>query len=81
MIEAQIKESLIKLQDAIAQADADQIKRSMAFIDGAVLEHKREIHPQLKHFLKNRSYVKALAYLNEEKEIPKGRCSGRTDFS
>ncbi len=81
MIETQIKESLVKLQDAIAQADADQIKRSMAFVDGALLEHKREIHPQLKHFLKNRSYMKALAFLNEEKEIPKGRCGGRKDFN
>lgn len=81
MIETQIKESLVRLKDAIALADADQIKQSMAFVDGVLVNHKREIDPQLKHFLKNRSYMKALAFLNEEKEIPKGGCGGRKDFS
>lgn len=81
MIEAQIKESLVMLKDAIASSDAEKIKTSMAFIDGALGEHRRDINPQLKHFLKNRSYMKALAFLDGEQDIPKGRCGGRTDFS
>lgn len=81
MIETQIKESLQTLKDAIAAADADLIKRSMGDIDETLSTHRREIHPQLKHFLKNRSYMKALAFLNEEKDIPKGKCAGRKDFS
>lgn len=81
MIETQIKESLTKLKDAIAQADATQIKQSMAFVDGALVENRSELDPQLKHYLKNRSYMKALAFLQDEKDIPKGRCGGRKDFS
>ncbi len=81
MIETQIKDSLLKLKDAIADADAEQVKRSIGFIESALQEHRRELRPQLKHFLKNRSYMKALAYLQEEKDIPKGRCSGRKEFS
>ncbi len=81
MIETQIKESLAKLKDAIAAADAEQIKQSIASVDAALAEHRREINPQVRHFLKNRSYMKALDFLNEEKDIPKGRCGGRKDFS
>ncbi|WP_224772620.1 hypothetical protein [Pelagicoccus enzymogenes] len=81
MIETQIKESLQKLKEAIDSADAAGIKQSMGEIDGALIEHRREIHPQLKHFLKNRSYMKALAFLEGEADIPKGRCAGRKDFS
>ncbi|MDQ8185606.1 hypothetical protein [Pelagicoccus sp. SDUM812002] len=81
MIETQIRESLQQLKDAIANADSAEIKRSMGVIDGALEEHRREINPQLRHFLKNRSYMKALAFLNNENEIPRGRCAGRKDFS
>ncbi|MDQ8179281.1 hypothetical protein [Pelagicoccus sp. SDUM812005] len=81
MIETHIKDSLLRLKDAIAGADAAQIKQSMGEIDGALAEHRREIDPQLRHFLKNRSYMKALALLQHETDIPKGRCAGRKDFS
>lgn len=80
MIETQIKESLVKLKDAIANADAAQIKGSIAFVDAALVENRREINPQVRHFLKNRSYMKALDFLNEKKDIPKGRCAGRKEF-
>lgn len=81
MIETQIKDSLLKLQAAIADGDAGRIKDNMALIDGALTEHRKEIDPQLKHYLKNRSYMKALSFLTGEADIPKGRCGGRTDFS
>ncbi|MBK1876372.1 hypothetical protein [Pelagicoccus mobilis] len=81
MIETQIKESLLKLQSSIDGADGAGIRESMAEIDTALKEHRREIDAQLKHFLKNRSYIKALMYLNGESDIPKGKCSGRKDFS
>jgi hypothetical protein len=81
MIETQIKESLVKLKDAIADADAEQIKQSMLFVDTALAENRRDLDPQLKHYLKNRSYIKALAFLGGEEDIAKGRCGGRTDFS
>lgn len=81
MIETQLKEALVGLQDAIGKADAPAIRDRMAFIDGTLQSHRKELDAQLKHYLKNRSYMKALAYLNSESEIPKGRCGGRTDFS
>ena len=81
MIETQIKESLQQLKDAIANADSAGIKQSMGSIDEALATHRREINPQLRHFLKNRSYMKALAFLQNETDIPKGRCGGRKDFS
>lgn len=81
MIETKIKESLQRLTTAIAAADAPAIRENMAAIDTFLREHRREIDSQLKHYLKNRSYLKALAYLEGESDIPKGRCAGRTDFS
>ncbi len=81
MIEEQIKDSLEKLQDAIERADAAQIKESMTFVDTALVTHRKDLDARLKHFLKNRSYLKALAHLRGETDIPKGRCGGRTDFS
>lgn len=81
MIETQIKESLVRLQGAIAESDAVGIRESMSFIDEALNTHRKELDAQLRHFLKNRSYVKALAYLGGESDIPKGRCAGRKDFS
>ncbi|EDY81186.1 hypothetical protein VDG1235_803 [Verrucomicrobiia bacterium DG1235] len=81
MIESEIKKSLLQLQGAIAEADAGKIKESMSFIDKSLKTHRRELDAQLKHYLKNRSYMKALAYLGGEDDIPAGRCAGRTDFS
>lgn len=81
MIEEQLKEALVELKRGIDSADAAVIKTSMAFIDGALVSEKKALDSQLKHYLKNRSYMKALAYLGGEDDIPKGRCGGRTDFS
>ncbi len=81
MIEERIVEALRGLSQAIEAADADGIKSNMSFVDEALQEHRRSLDPQLKHYLKNRSYMKALAFLEGQNDIPKGRCSGRTDFS
>lgn len=35
-----------------------------------------QLHPQLVHFLGNRSYAKALMYLGGESDIPVGICGG-----
>jgi len=43
-----------------------------------VLEANRaELHPQLAHFLEQRSYAKALLFLGGAEDIPVGRCGGR----
>lgn len=80
MIESQIKESLVKLQSAIEGADGAGIRTSMGEIDTALSEHRREIDPKLRHYLKNRSYVKALMYIEGKPDIPKGHCEGRKNY-
>jgi hypothetical protein len=36
-----------------------------------------ELHPQLVHFLENRSYAKAVMFLGGQTDIPVGACGGR----
>ncbi|MFM9090865.1 MAG: hypothetical protein ACKOUK_03880 [Verrucomicrobiota bacterium] len=44
----------------------------------ALLEANRAgLHPQLVHFLEQRSYAKALLFLGGAEDIPVGRCGGR----
>lgn len=81
MIEVELKSALLGLQTAISNGDAAGIKSNLAAIEEATVAGRKELDPQLKHYLKNRSYMKALAYLSGESDIPKGRCGGRTDFS
>jgi hypothetical protein len=35
------------------------------------------LHPQLAHFLENRSYAKALMFLGGDTDIPVGICGGK----
>lgn len=81
MIQEQIKESLRKLQNSIEGADGAGIRECMGQIDLALKEHRREIDPQLRHFLKNRSYVKALMFLEGNTDIPSGRCGKKAEKS
>lgn len=81
MIEQQLKEALLGLQSAIASGDAAGISGGLERVETLTDASRRELDPQLKHYLRNRSYLKAIAFLDGESDIPKGRCSGRTDFS
>lgn len=81
MIEAQLRETLERLTGAIDSGDAAVIRSSLADIESTVAAHKSEIDAQLRHYLRNRSYLKALMYIKGESDIPKGRCGGRSDFS
>ena len=76
MVEQELKETLISMQSAISAADAPTITNCLKTLDNIVQEHRRELHPQLKHYLKRRSYEKALMFLNGEGGIPKGLCGG-----
>lgn len=62
---AEIEESLIALLDGINRADGAVISREMEKLDQVVESHRKEIHPQLAHFLERRSYAKALAYVKQ----------------
>jgi hypothetical protein len=48
----------------------------MAELDGCLEQERTTLHPQLVHFLENRSYAKALMFLGGETDIPVGVCGG-----
>ncbi len=81
MTEMELKEALRALQAAIGAGDGAGIRNGLETVENLTEANRRTLDPQLKHFLGNRSYVKALAFLEGESEIPKGRCAGRQDFS
>jgi hypothetical protein len=76
-METQIKDALISLLAAIKAADAQTIADEMAKLDGWLDHDRAGLHPQLVHFLENRSYAKALMFLGGESDIPVGICGGR----
>jgi hypothetical protein len=76
-METQIKESLHSLLAAIKTADGKVIARDMMRLDEALARGRGALHPQLAHFLENRSYAKALMFLGGETNIPAGACGGR----
>ena len=76
-METQIKASLISLLAGIKAADGQVIADEMARLDSILDQARVGLHPQLVHFLENRSYVKALMFLGGETNIPVGACGGR----
>lgn len=76
-MESQIKESLNALLAAIKAADGQTVADEMARLDDFLERGRPGLHPQLAHFLENRSYAKALMFLGGETNIPVGVCGGR----
>ncbi len=76
-IETEIKESLISLLAAIKAANGDIIAVEMERLDAFLAHGRGTLHPQLVHFLENRSYAKAVMFLGGESDIPVGICGGR----
>jgi hypothetical protein len=76
-MEMQIKDSLIALLNGIKAADGQVISDEMAKLDNYLEQGRAGLHPQLAHFLQNRSYAKALMYLQGDANIPAGVCGGR----
>lgn len=77
MSETEIKVSLNLLLDAIKRSDGPVLAAEMARLDDCVQRQGMALHPQLLHFLGNRSYAKALMFLGGEQDIPVGVCGGR----
>ena len=77
-METQIKASLISLLSAIKTSDGQTIATEMARLDDYLARGRAGLHPQLVHFLGNRSYAKALMFLTGDTDIPVGICGGRT---
>ena len=76
-MESQIKESLISLMAGIKAADGTTIAAEMVKLDDWLARGRGVLHPQLVHFLENRSYAKAVMFLGGESDIPVGVCGGR----
>lgn len=76
-MESQIKESLNALLSAIKVSDGQTIADEMTRLDEYLERGRAGLHPQLVHFLENRSYAKALMFLGGDSNIPVGVCGGR----
>ena len=76
-METQIKESLIALLAGIKAADGQVVADEMAKLDDYLERGRAGLHPQLVHFLQNRSYAKAVMFLGGDANIPVGVCGGR----
>ncbi|MEO6003448.1 MAG: hypothetical protein ABIZ04_01800 [Opitutus sp.] len=80
-MEPQIKESLTRLLGAIKASDGQVVASEMAKLDDFLDRGRATLHPQLVHFLQNRSYAKAVMFLGGETDIPVGACGGRAGRS
>ena len=76
-MEAQIKISLSALLAAIKLHDSQVVTDEMTRLDDFLMRGRPGLHPQLVHFLENRSYAKALMFLGVDTDIPVGVCGGR----
>ncbi len=63
--------------EAIKRADGAAVSARMAEVETFLETGRPALHPQLVHFLDNRSYPKALLFLGGESDIPVGSCGGR----
>lgn len=80
-METQIKAALISLLDGIKRSDGIIIANEMGRLDDLLAQGRKELHPQLVHFLERRSYAKAVMFLGGETDIPVGACGGRASRS
>ena len=76
-MESQIKGSLTALLAAIKAGDGQTVADEMTRLDDFLARGRAGLHPQLVHFLENRSYAKALMFLGGDTDIPVGVCGGR----
>lgn len=76
-MEIQIKDSLTALLAAIKASDGQTVADEMMRLDDFLARGRTGLHPQLVHFLENRSYAKALMFLGGDTDIPVGVCGGR----
>jgi hypothetical protein len=80
-MESEIKASLTTLLASIKSADGQSVAAEMEKLDRYLDRGRATLHPQLVHFLQNRSYAKAVMFLGGETDIPVGACGGRAGRS
>ena len=71
-METQIKDALISLLAGIKAADGQVVVAEMTRLDEALARGRGTLHPQLVHFLENRSYAKAVMFLGGETLLRQG---------
>ena len=76
-METEIKTSLDLLLTAIHEGNGAVIAAEMTRLDGFLQTGRGRLHPQLVHFLQNRSYAKAHLFLGGANDIPVGVCGGK----
>lgn len=64
-METRIKDTLMRLLEAIKQSDTQGVLSGMEEVETLARQPDAGLHPQLAHFLERRSYAKALQYLQE----------------
>jgi hypothetical protein len=74
---AQLKDHLTLLMKAIKDGDGPGVIATMGQVEAVLEANRAGLHPQLVHFLEQRSYAKALLFLGGAEDIPVGRCGGR----
>lgn len=62
-VEAKIRDALIRFDAGIRQSEGAAISAALGELEGYWTQHRAELDPRLAHFLQNRSYAKALAWL------------------
>jgi hypothetical protein len=78
MTESEIRSAVATLLAAINAGDGQSVAGEMDRLDAVVRTGRAAgLHPQLLHFLQNRSYAKALQFLGGDTRIPTGACGGR----
>jgi hypothetical protein len=78
MTEPEIRGAVTALLAAIKAGDSQSVAAEMGRLDAVARTGPAAgLHPQLLHFLQNRSYAKALQFLGGETSIPAGACGGR----
>ena len=80
-MEPQIKKSLGALLDAIKRSDGKTVAAEMARLDDFLAQSRATggLHPQLEHFLGNRSYAKALAFMGNDPALLRPGFAGRAE--
>ena len=68
MIQEEIAEHIRNLLKATADADSEAILKATLALDTLQAEHESEISGHLAHYLQNRSYQKALVYIENRAE-------------
>lgn len=73
-LQSEIRDCLLSLVESMSTGDGKDMVAGMERLDGLASNSGGLLHPRLMHFLENRSYAKALEFLNGSNAVPRGSC-------